>query len=346
MDVRISDHKPVFAVFHANILTRDERKFKKVHEEALKTVDKYENDNQPQITVAETDLDFGCLRYHEMCSREILVANNCHLPVHFKFKPKDDLGNICESFVKIHQTEGELLTGNTQSIRVDIIIDEKSASEILNKKMKNCNPDERTHLDILVLHVENGRDIFITIYAQYTPSVFGLKIETLMKLEKPLTEYSIEEIISIEEDFNDNISHNQDITVPREIWLLVDYLYKSGIGVRQVITLQRKHRNSPRICAIRDWLDARSIENFPGTPQTAIEALLQIFESLPEPLITIPERDLMIYANYFPRCKELLLNKTSLVNRRTFLYVVMFLRELQRNFSANGVDDTTIRKSY
>lgn len=342
MDMRVSDHKPVYAAFNAEVLTRDETLFKRVHEEALKTVDKYENDNQPQITVAETDLDFGHIRYRETCSREILVANNCHLPVHFKFRPKDDHGKVCENFIRIHETEGELLTGNTQSIRVDVTIDEQSASEIINKKLKNLAPNEKAHLDILVLHVENGRDIFITIYAQYTPSIFGLKIETLMKLEKPLIEYSISEIIAIEEDLTDAIAHNRDLTVPREIWLLIDYLYKSGIAVRQLITIQRKHRTSPRICAIRDWLDARSIESFPGTPQTAIEALLQIFESLPEPLMPITESNLMIYSSHFVKCKELLLNKTSLVARRTFLYIVMFLRELQRNFTSNAVDDTTI----
>jgi inositol polyphosphate 5-phosphatase INPP5B/F len=179
MELRMSDHKPVYSVFIAYILTRDEQKFKKVHEEALKTVDKYENDNQPQITVAETDLDFGCLRYHEVCSRELLVANNCHLPVKYKFKPKDDFGNICEDYIKIFNQEGELLTGNSQSIRVDIFIDEKSAANIM-KRFQNIPSGEKIHLDILVLHVENGRDIFITIYGEYQPSSFGLKLASIL----------------------------------------------------------------------------------------------------------------------------------------------------------------------
>lgn len=92
MELRMSDHKPVYGVFISYILTKDEQKFKKIHEEVLKTVDKYENDNQPQMTVAETDIDFGIIRYHEHYSRELLVANNCHLPVRFKFLSKDDVG--------------------------------------------------------------------------------------------------------------------------------------------------------------------------------------------------------------------------------------------------------------
>lgn len=31
------------------IETKDEKKYKRVHEEVLKRVDKYENDNQPQV---------------------------------------------------------------------------------------------------------------------------------------------------------------------------------------------------------------------------------------------------------------------------------------------------------
>lgn len=32
------------------IKTKDEQKYKRVHEEVLKRVDKYENDNQPQVS--------------------------------------------------------------------------------------------------------------------------------------------------------------------------------------------------------------------------------------------------------------------------------------------------------
>lgn len=31
--------------------TKDEQKYKRVHEEVLKRVDKYENDNQPQVSI-------------------------------------------------------------------------------------------------------------------------------------------------------------------------------------------------------------------------------------------------------------------------------------------------------
>lgn len=346
MELRMSDHKAVYGVFIAYILTRDEQKFKKVHEEVLKTVDKYENDNQPQITVAETDLDFGTIRFHENYSRELLVANNCHLPVHFQFRSKDDSGSgVCEDWINISHLKGELITGNSLSIRIDIFIDEPAASKII-RRLRDSTPGEKVPLDILVLHVENGRDIFITIFGEYQPSVFGLRLDTLMKLSKPLLEYSLKELVAIDDDVNNLIPYHKDARAPREIWLLTDYLYRNGLIIPHLFTIQRKHKLSPRICAIRDWLDAWSTEPFPGTPQTAAEALLKILESLPEPLVTILERDLMIYSSYFERCRELVQNKMPLLNRKIFLYVIMFLKEIQKNYSTNGMDDRTIGESY
>lgn len=342
MELRMSDHKPVYGVFIAYILTRDDQKFKKVHEEVLKTVDKYENDNQPQITVAETDLDFGTIRFHENYSRELLVANNCHLPVHFQFRSKDDSGtSVCEDWIKISHLKGELITGNSLSIRIDIFIDETAAAKII-RRLRDSSPGEKVPLDILVLHVKNGRDIFITIFGEYQPSVFGLRLETLMKLSKPLLEYSLKELVSIDEDVKNKIPYHKDAKAPREIWLLTDYLYKNGLIIPQLFTIQRKHKLSPRICAIRDWLDSWSVDPFPGTPQTAAEALLKILEALPEPLVTIQESELLCYSSYFERCRELVQNKIPLLNRKIFLYIVMFLKEIQKNYSSNGMDDRTI----
>lgn len=273
------------------------------------------------------------------------MANNCHLPVHFQFSPKDDSGtSICEDWIQISHKKGELLTGNSLSIRIDIFIDEKAVAK-LTRKLKDASAGMKIPLDILVLHVENGRDIFITIFGEYQPSIFGFKMETLLKLTKPLIEYNLHELVAIDEDLTNSIPYHKNAIVPRELWLLTDYLFKSGIQVQHLFTLNRKHRSNPRICGIRDWLDAWSLEPFPGTPHTAAEALLKILESLPEPLVSLTERELSIYCAYFDRCKELLQNKIELLNRKIFLYICMFLKELQKNYSSNFLDDRLLGKN-
>lgn len=252
---------------------------------------------------------------------------------------------MCEEWIKISQPKGELLTGNSLSIRIDIFIDEKAAHKIM-QRLRDSQTGEKAPLDILVLHVENGRDAFITIFGEYQPSIFGLRLDTLMKLTKPVFEYSVKELMEIEDDANNRIPFFNDSKAPREIYLMVDYLYKNGLNIPQLFTIQRRHRQSPRICAIRDWLDSWSTEHFPGTPQTAAEVLLKIFEASPEPLVTITERELSIYINYPDKCRELIQNKIPLLNRKIFIYVLLFLKEIQKNYALNGLDDKTISKIF
>ncbi|XP_055534757.1 inositol polyphosphate 5-phosphatase OCRL [Wyeomyia smithii] len=331
MQLRRSDHKPVYAVFKVNVETKDNEKFKRVHEEVLKTVDKYENDNQPQITVEQTDLDFGLIRFNEKYSRELLVANNCHLPVRFRFAAKDDRNShVCEDFIHISHKSGELITGNSLSIRVDIFVDAKAASQML-KKLKDARAGVKIPLDILVLHVENGRDIFITIFGEYKQSCFGVSLETLMKLNKPIFEYEINELIALEkEEKLIDLTGDENLRIPREIWRLIDYLYNNGMETANLFTLNRTYSGHENILEIRDWLDSWSSEPFPGIPKTAAEALLILLESLPDPVVTITERECIVYADNYERCKELIRTKLKPVHKLVFLYICMFLIELRR----------------
>ncbi|KAL9704058.1 hypothetical protein quinque_007576 [Culex quinquefasciatus] len=331
MQLRRSDHKPVYAVFNVDVETKDEHKFKKVHEEVLKTVDKFENDNQPQITVEQTDIDFGLIRFNEKYSRELLVANNCHLPVRFKFAAKDDrTSQVCEEFIHINHKSGDLYTGNSLSIRIDIFVDAKAASQML-RKLKDAKAGVKIPLDILVLHVDKGRDIFITIFGEYKTSCFGVTLETLMKLNKPIFEYDINEIIALEkEEKLLDLTDDENLKIPREVWRLVDYLYNNGLDTAQLFTTNRTHSRHENILEIRDWLDSWSSEPFPGIPKTAAEALLMLLESLPEPVVTISERECIVNADNYDRCRELIRTKLKPVNRLVFLYVCMFLIELRR----------------
>lgn len=55
----------------------------------------------------------------------------------------------------------------------------------------------KSTLDILVLHVENGRDIFITIFGDYRPSCFGFSVETLIRLPCPVMELDLIDLMAI-----------------------------------------------------------------------------------------------------------------------------------------------------
>lgn len=75
MELRISDHKPVSALFASQISVIDQTKWRRVHEELLKKMDKLENEFLPQVTVDQTEVVFQMIKFREPQRREIIIAN-------------------------------------------------------------------------------------------------------------------------------------------------------------------------------------------------------------------------------------------------------------------------------
>lgn len=75
MDLRISDHKPVSSLFKSEISVVDPAKFRRIHEDLLRTMDKYENEYLPQVTVDQTEIVYDLIKFKEPQSRDIIIAN-------------------------------------------------------------------------------------------------------------------------------------------------------------------------------------------------------------------------------------------------------------------------------
>lgn len=52
------------------------------------------------------------------------------------------------------------------------------------------------------------------------------------------------------------------LNIPREIYLLVDFLNRNGLKTPHLFTLERKYSNHPGINTIRDWLNMWSSTDF------------------------------------------------------------------------------------
>lgn len=79
----------------------------------------------------------------------------------------------------------------------------------MHRKKKEAGPDGA--LDILVLHVKNGRDIFITVMGDYRPSCFGFSVETLIRLTRPVYKLELLELMAIVSSFH--ITHSNQMTL-------------------------------------------------------------------------------------------------------------------------------------
>jgi len=71
------------------------------------------------------------------------------------------------------------ILGDTCEIELEILVDKKTAGVL--------NVGKDSLYDILVLHLENGKDIFVTVAADYVRSVFGASITALVNMSQPFS---------------------------------------------------------------------------------------------------------------------------------------------------------------
>ena len=70
-----------------------------------------------------------------------------------------------------------------------MLVDKKSAGHL--------NIGKDTMYDILVLHLESGKDIFVTVIGEFERSVFGCSISALVNLVDPISTISPGRLIEL-----------------------------------------------------------------------------------------------------------------------------------------------------
>ncbi|RZF36514.1 hypothetical protein LSTR_LSTR008849 [Laodelphax striatellus] len=325
----ISDHKPVSAVFLSEIRVVDEVKYRKIHEEVMKKLDKLENEFLPQVMVDNTEVIFDVLRFLEPQSKELIIANTGQVPVQFEFIKKLDDTSYCKDWLHIEPFTGFIKPGEKCDIKLEVYVDKKSACKL--------NSGQDKLYDILVLHLEGGKDIFITVTGTYERSCFGSSIETLVYVTVPIREVPIGKLMELEN--SKDTPQSQPYAIPKEIWFLVDHLYRYGLKQQHLFEHPGLHHE---VIQIRNWLDNGSSDPLPGSVHSVAEALLLLLESTAEPIIPYNLHNVCLGAssNYL-QCKQIVM-QLSEHTKNVFLYLCAFLQELLSHSADNELDAKTI----
>lgn len=118
-------------------------------------LDKFENEALPSILISQNILSFNEVYYKEPITRTIELENNGHVVAHFRFIPKLDDKHICKPWLKFRPAMGMLLPGDKVELKITISIDNVSCAKL------NSGADVLE--DILILHLENGKDHFVSM---------------------------------------------------------------------------------------------------------------------------------------------------------------------------------------
>lgn len=323
-----SDHKPISAVFESEVKVIDETKYRKIYEEVMKKLDKLENEFLPQVTLDKLEVNFDKVHFIESKIQIITIANTGQVPVQFEFKKKLNDTRYCKDWLSIKPYMSFLKPGEKCDVELEVFVDKKIAYKL------NAGKDKI--YDILVLHLEGGKDLFITVVGTYVPGCFGASLEALVRLSDPIAEIPTEELFELES----NVIANQKLKpqhfeIPKEIWVLIDHLYKFGLTQKELF-LQRGLRLE--IQKIRDKLDTGIYELGNCSIHSVAETFLLFLEALSEPVIPYEfYYKSLDCSNNFISCRNVV-NEIPRTHRSVFRYLISFLREILNHATSNRLD--------
>lgn len=240
-----SDHKPLDAIFTLTFDAVNPSLKAKVHQEVVRELDKAENEARPGLTVvvdthADEDrsqrdpntIDFGEVRYDVPIRRSLTVANTSGAPATFSFAERSSLGDDKQDsmppWLDVHvqhssdhePASGESSkSGSTHTLHpgevanIDVTAHVRSIEHVRLLNLKKAKLEE-----ILVLHVDSGRDHFITACGKWLPTCFGCSVDELTRMPEEGARHLN----------GDGVSHREKdasevrLSAPRELFRLTE----------------------------------------------------------------------------------------------------------------------------
>ncbi|OQR74707.1 type II inositol 1 [Tropilaelaps mercedesae] len=324
----ISDHKPVSATFNSGVRVVDSSKRKDVYQEVMKQLDKEENDFLPQVTVDQHYLHFGNVHFYERVSRSFKVTNTGPVIVKFLFKEQPQSTRYARPWIKADPYNGTLKKGESCDITLEVLVDAICAAT-LNSGMEKTN-------DVLVLHLQEGKDIFISVDIDYRYSCFGSSLEALVRHTTPIGLMNRQQLFWLEQDPEKYAELGIPFEVPTELWVLIDGLQRKGLDIEGLFV---KSGSATDIQSVREALDNKTPDGqLEASVFSVAECLLLFLSALREPVIPFAffKRALESAASYTQA--KAVLREIPKVHKDTFTYLVAFLQELLKSSRFNRLD--------
>ncbi|ETO28837.1 RhoGAP domain-containing protein [Reticulomyxa filosa] len=327
-DLTMSDHRPVYAWLTYESFQSEGN--------GSQTQRSSRNSLIPAIR-ADNELSFPSVKYGESSARHYTIFNIGNVPVRYEFGPSPQNPSL-PGWLKIDRPQGTIPVKEKVQVKIEILV----TSNCCKKIMDNHNRIDET----ILLGV--GQEVlhFVTIHADYIPSCFGQKLDYLIRLKEPIRFVEITQSDK-EKDKGSNSTtdlskddSSQVLSIPKELWRLVEHLYKNGMDTESIFITKGSQND---IAMIRECLDTN--KDFEKCDIHSFgEALVRFLEGLQDPVFPASlcsnfdeNTDITQY------CRQAL-TILPLSHYNTFLYVVSFLREVLKHSSRNRL--TVDRLAY
>uniref|UniRef100_A0A673XBM6 phosphoinositide 5-phosphatase n=1 Tax=Salmo trutta TaxID=8032 RepID=A0A673XBM6_SALTR len=329
MDLNTSDHKPVSSLLEMGIKLVNEESYKKTFEEIVRSLDKMENECIPSVTLSRREFHFKDVKFMQHQAETLTLFNDGQVPCQFEFIQKLDEPTYCKPWLTANPAKGFIAQGGNVDIDLEVFVNRSTATEL--------NAGRQQIEDILVLHLERGKDYFLSVTGNYLPSCFGSSIQILCQLRDPIQEMPLETIreLTLSGDETRTVIIDKPLDIPKEIWQMVDHLYRNA--PKQGELFQQPGLRSEFV-EIRDCLDTGMPDSLPGSNHSVAEALLLFLDALPEPVVpfSLYQQCLECCSNT-SQCKKVV-SLLPQCHKNVFNYIAAFLRELLKHSTHNSLD--------
>ncbi|CAF4773302.1 unnamed protein product [Rotaria sp. Silwood1] len=297
--IRFSDHRPVSGLYSVAIKYKyDDEKLNRIRDELIREFDREENDSIPTIDIHPRPpaIIFNNVRYLDKVNYSLLIKNIGECPCTFSIYPSSAFEPTRP--IKIKELNDEpffdclIFTPNPPYIlqinekqHIDISFQMKSQYSWLFGKQLN---------EILILHVENGADTFITLDITLDMGPFGLSFNQF-----PLTLYDSERkqyIYSIDKKKSNERIIEMKNDPPSLYISLIDCL-KERNDINLFNIFNNDIQDSIDLISIRNQIYEHNYNFQNYSTIHLFMILLHLLQSLPEPLISRDIQDKIFLSN-------------------------------------------------